>query len=208
MILFLDDDRAYLNWATHHRTGFVLDCLRHPTKAHLVLHRATCPEIKRSESKRTHWTTGKHLKGCSLEIEQLKVWAKDQAGHEPTDCAQCLPQQEIESETHLTKLDRDILEIVLEIASIHIDENDDGYSLTVGTVARCLGKTEGQLMPAFARLVDDEMLVMLGNARPGEILPPRCGIRPTAKALRTIPAYAAMTDTQVEAELSKLAHGD
>lgn len=66
MILFLDEDLAYLHWVTHHRTGFVLDCLRHSTKAQMVLHRATCPQIKRSESKRTHWTTGKRQKGCSL----------------------------------------------------------------------------------------------------------------------------------------------
>ncbi|HEX4145940.1 MAG TPA: hypothetical protein VHY91_20735 [Pirellulales bacterium] len=181
-----------------------MDCLRRPTKAHLVLHRATCPEIKRSPSPRTHWTTGKHMKGCSLEVEQLKAWALDQAEHEPTDCARCSPQHEIETEVHLTKLDRDILEIVLEIASIHIDENDDGYRLTVGKVARCLGKTEGQLTPALARLVDDELLVVSGTGRSGEILPPRCGLLPTTKALRTIPAYAALTDAQVEAELSKL----
>ncbi len=208
MILFLDEERAYLNWVTHHRTGFVLDCLRHPTKAHLVLHRATCPEIKHSGSKQTHWTTGKHLKGCSLEIEALKTWGKDQTGHEPTDCARCTPQQAIDAEVHLTKLDRDIIEIVLEIASIHIDENDDAYSLTVGTVARCVGKTAGQLMPALARLVDDKMLVILGKATPGEILPTRCGLLPTAKALRNIPAYAVMTDDEVEAELSKLTRAD
>jgi len=169
MFLFLDEDQAYLNWVLHHRTGFVLDCLRHPTKARLVIHRATCPEIKRSESKRTHWTTGKHAKGCSLDIEQLKAWAKDQTGHEPTYCSQCSPHQEIETQTHLTKLDRDILDVVLEIASIHIDENDQAYALTLGMVARCLAKTEGQLTAALARLIDDGLLVISGKARPGEI---------------------------------------
>lgn len=206
MILFLDEDRAYLHWVTHHRTGFVLDCLRHPTKAHLVLHRATCPEIKHSASKRTHWTTGKHQKGCSLDLEQLKIWSKDQAGHEPAYCPECSPQQEIETETHLTKLDRDILEVVLEVASIHIDENDHAYTLTVGMVARCLGKSEGQLTPALFRLVDDGLLVLSGRTKPGEYLTPRCGILPTAQALRTIPAYTAMTDVQIEAELGKLSH--
>ena len=65
MILFLDEDRAYLHWVLHHRTGFVLDCLRHPRKTHLVLHRATCPLVKQAAAKRTHWTTGRHMKGCA-----------------------------------------------------------------------------------------------------------------------------------------------
>ena len=28
MILFMDEDRAYLSWVTHHRKGFVLECGR------------------------------------------------------------------------------------------------------------------------------------------------------------------------------------
>jgi hypothetical protein len=28
MILFLDEGRAQMNWVAHHRTGFVLDCMR------------------------------------------------------------------------------------------------------------------------------------------------------------------------------------
>lgn len=206
MILFIDEDRAYLNWVTHHRTGFVLDCLRHPTKAHLVLHRATCSEVKRADSKRTHWTTGKHMKGCSLDCEQLKAWANDQAGHEPTDCPQCTPQQDVEIEPHLTKMDRDILDFVLEIASVHLDDIDYAYTLTVGMVARALGKTEGQLMAALVRLVGDELLSTTGKAKPGEDLPSRCRVLPTPKALRTLAAYAELDDEQIQAELSKLTH--
>ena len=37
MILFLDEDRAYLPWVTRHRNGFVLDCHRKPTKHHTSL---------------------------------------------------------------------------------------------------------------------------------------------------------------------------
>ncbi len=68
MILFLDEDRAYLSWVTHHRNGFVLDCHRKPNKHHLMLHRAICPDIKRSATKTTHWTTGHHMKACSLNL--------------------------------------------------------------------------------------------------------------------------------------------
>ena len=103
MILFLDEDQAYLYWVAHHRSAFVLDCLRHPTKAHLVVHRATCPEIKRSESKRTHWTTGKHMKGCAADIQQLTAWAMEQTENEPAFCPLCSPQTAIEIETHLTE---------------------------------------------------------------------------------------------------------
>lgn len=204
MILFLDEEKAYLNWVTHHRLGFVLDCLRHPTKAHLVLHRATCHEIKRSESKRTHWTTGKHMKGCSLDLEQLQTWAKEQTEHEGSFCPQCTPEQKVEVETHLTKLDRNILDYVLEIASVHMTEDDQSYSLTVGMIARCFRKTEGQLMSALSRLVEDGLLVVVGKTKPGEVYSGRSGVLPTAKALRTIPAYDALDDRQIDAELSKL----
>jgi len=30
MILFLDEDRAYLSWVAHHRQGFILDGKRKP----------------------------------------------------------------------------------------------------------------------------------------------------------------------------------
>jgi hypothetical protein len=204
MILFLDEDRAYLNWVTHHRTGFVLDCLRHPTKTHLVLHRATCPEIKRSESKRTHWTTGKHMKGCSIDLGQLQTWAKEQTEHDPTFCPQCSPQLIVETEHHLTKLDRDILDFVLEIAAAHMDDDERPYALNVGMVARCLDKTEGQLAAAFGRLVEDGMLSLMGKKKPGETPSPQCGIFPTAKSLRTLPFFASLDDSQIDAELGKL----
>ncbi len=51
MILLLDEDNAYLHWVTHHRSGFVLNCSRHPTKAQLILHRSTCPLPVGSASK-------------------------------------------------------------------------------------------------------------------------------------------------------------
>ncbi len=205
MILFLDEDRAYLNWVTHHRTGFVLDCLRHPTKAHSVLHRATCPDIKHSASKRTHWTTGKHLKGCSLQLAELQAWTKEQTEHEPTFCPQCSPEKEIESEDHLTKLDRHILEFVQEIASVHMAEDDQTYSLTVGMVARCLGKTEGQLKSSMERLIEEGLLIVSGKLKQGEIFTPKSRVLPTAKAMRALSDYSELSEQQMESELHKLA---
>lgn len=204
MILFLDEERAYLNWAAHHRAGFVLDCMRHPTKAHLTLHRATCPTIKRSPSKRTHWTTGKHMKACSLDVGQLKAWALDQAGHEPTECAECMHEPPPEITPHLTRLDRDILDYVLEIAAIHLDDADYPYRVTASMVARCLGKTEGQLMAALHRLIDDGLLVLDGATKPDDALPLRASVMPTVKAFRTLPAFAEMAADDLQDELRKL----
>ena len=204
MILFLDEDRAYLNWVTHHRQGFVLDCQRNPTKSHLVIHRATCPAIKHADSKRSHWTTGKHMKGCSLVLEQLTMWAKGQTEHEPTFCPDCSPQNEVDVETHLTRLDRNILDYVLDIASAHVEDDDHTYSLNVAMISRCFDKSEGQLMAALHRLTDNGLLVIRGVAKPG--CPPslRSAVFPTIKALRTISAYSDLDDHQLEASLAKL----
>ena len=90
MILFLDEDRAYLSWVTHHRSGFVLDCHRKPTKHHLILHRAIRPAIKHSATKTTHWTTGHHMKACSLNADELKTWAHEQTGANASGCVSCL----------------------------------------------------------------------------------------------------------------------
>jgi hypothetical protein len=40
MLIFLNEDRAYQNWVTHHRLGFVLDGRRQPRGRGLTLHRA------------------------------------------------------------------------------------------------------------------------------------------------------------------------
>ncbi len=204
MILFLGEERAYLNWVTHHRTGFVLDCLRHPAKGPVVLHRTTCSLIKQSTSQRTHWTLGKHLKGCSLDLDELKTWVREQTEREATYCSQCSPEREVEIEPHLTRLDRDILDYVIDIALSHIDEADHAYSLTVGMVARCLGKSEAQLGAALQRLTAEGLLVLTGKVKPGAIVSARSRVFPTVKALRMQPAYSAMSDEEIEAELQNL----
>lgn len=211
MILFLDEDRAYLNWVTHHRTGFVLDCLRHPTKAHLKLHRATCPEIKQSGSKRTHWTTGRHMKGCAVDSAQLQAWALDQVGCEAGACPQCTPDREPaadepHAEMHLTRLDQEILSAVLDIAACHLDDDDHAYALTVGGIGRCLDKTEGQLAAALARLVEGGLLRLGTALAAGKAPAARCGVWPTAGALRTLEYYAGFSDQQLAAELERLVH--
>jgi hypothetical protein len=146
------------------------------------------------------------MKGCSLRLEELQNWVVAETQSDPTFCPECKPDQAIESdgEVHLTKLDRDILDYILEIADYHMEADDHAYGVTVGMTARCLGKTEGQLMASLGRLVTDGLLELAAPIKPGEILPPRCRIAPTAKALRTIPAYAEVSDRNLAAELRKL----
>jgi hypothetical protein len=211
MIIFLDEERAYLSWVTHHRAGYVLDTLRNPSKKHGTLHRATCSQTKRADSKRTHWTTGRHMKACSLQLDELVAWFAEQTGAPPADCPQCQPSASAteqdathHSEPHLTKLARDVLSFVLEVATIHLDQPDEAYSLDVGDIARCFGKTPGQLAAVFLQLVDDDLISTAPPVKPEHALSPRQGVWPTVRGLRTLAVYAELDDALVEAELRKL----
>jgi hypothetical protein len=205
MIAFLNEDRAYLSWVTHHRQGFVLECYRKPTKGHVTLHRANCPQIKQAASKRTHWTTGRKMKACSLDIEELTVWAVEQTDSEPIACSECHPVHEPEStdhegEPHLTKLTREILSFVLEIATNHMDDSELPYRLDVSMIARCYNKTPGQLHAALTTLVNEGLLRFSGKLENAA----RCLVFPTEQAIRTLSTYASLTDGQIQAELGKL----
>jgi hypothetical protein len=208
MILFLDEDRAYLSWVTHHRHGFVLDCQRKPTKHHLILHRAICPDVKHSATKATHWTTGHHMKACSLNADELKVWAHEQTGADPSGCVTCLVTDEprpADQPIHLTKLDQEIMSFVLEVAMLHLDEEAGAYWLNVGMVAKCLDKTPAQLSAALTRLVVDGLLIVTEKWKPGEALPTKCGLLPTVLAMKTLAAYQDRSDEEIAAEIKTLA---
>jgi hypothetical protein len=203
MLLFLDEDRSYLNWISHHREGYVLECLRQPSPRHLVLHRATCSDIRTAKSKRTHWTTGRHMKGCALDAGELRAWALDQVQAEPECCSDCAPNGDA-CQVHLTHLDRKVLDFVLEIAASHLDEIDFAYSLTVGMIARTFNKTEGQLTSSLLRLTAAGMLTLADPLEHGSALPFNSRVTPTAHALQTLPAFAQYTSRQLKKELKKL----
>lgn len=210
MILFMDEDRAYLSWLTHHRNGFVLECARKPSKHHLMLHRATCRAVKHSETKKTHWTTGQHMKACSLDAEQLKAWALEQTGVEPNGCADCLittDHHTQEMPLHLTKLDQEILSFVLEVAAMHLDDGAGAYWLSVGMVAKCLLKTPGQLSEALGRLVVDGLLRTTEKWADGKPFPTKGCLLPTALAMKTLPSYQDRSDEEIEAEIGMLTGG-
>ncbi|HET6881610.1 MAG TPA: hypothetical protein VFI31_15710 [Pirellulales bacterium] len=206
MIVFIDEERAYLYWVAHHRAGFVLDCLRKPTKSRLNLHRATCSEINASGSRRTHWTTGRRLKACALDIDELKAWALEQAHVEPQWCQSCLAENSTcDRPLHLSHLDKEVLSFVLEVATLHLDDRDATYLLTVGKAAKCLAKTPGQLAASLERLAIQGMLELVGTRKPGEATSPDCRLLPTVAAMKTLPAFQSLSDEQIAAELAALA---
>jgi len=208
MVIFVNEERAYLSWLAHHRHGFVLDLLRRPTRKRPVVHRATCEEIKAAKSKRTHWTTGRHIKACSLDMDELLAWVETESEGEPVYCEQCKPTDEAASHTatherQLTKLGKDIVDYVVEAAVVCLDQGAE-YDASVGDVAAYLGKTPAQITTALVRLVDAGYLRIEGdfdaqNAVPGPRL-----IYPTTDALRTLPAFGQMSAGKVKAELEQL----
>ncbi len=206
MILFLDEERAYLYWATHHRSGYVLDCQRKPTSKHLVLHRASCSMIKLSERKKSHWTTGQHMKVCSLDAGPLRAWAVEQTDAEPIDCPECfaVPAMQPGAEpAHLTKLDKEILDFVLEAATLHLDDNMGAYWLSIGMVGKCLDKTSAQLSAALHRLVQDGLLTTT-EPLPADAPTVTCGLIPTVTAMKTLASFAGHSDAEIRCELRSL----
>jgi hypothetical protein len=213
MIIFVDEEHAYRMWIAHHRAGFVLDAPRAHSPKHLVLHRATCPEIKHSASKRTHWTTGNRMKLCALAIDELKRWSAERLDGTPQECPVCRPAAEVievaADASHpaqpRTRLGREIMAYVLDVAVIHLDNQDDEYHLTLADVAEYLSKSVRQLSSAVLRLVEDNDLSIAGSLSPGTPLSARHTLVPTAKALRTVPAYAGLTEAQLQSLIAQLA---
>jgi len=211
MIIYINEDRAYSHWVTHHRHGFVLAGNRPPTKQPTTLHRCSCAEVKHSSSKKSHWTTGHHFKACSLDRQELTTWATEQMGHGLFMCSLCQPDQESSphdatktGEHHLTALQRQVLSYVLEIATYHLDEPEPPYLLTVGMIGRCLDKTPGQLTAALDELLVDGLITAQGNRRPGEPFTAKARVYPTGVALKSLPELASLDDAQLAVELAKL----
>jgi hypothetical protein len=202
MIIFLDEDKAYRYWVTHHRSGFVL-CGRGRHQPHsLILHRATCDEI-RTASARSHLTSGSQWKACALNPGELLAWASGWK-QDPGTCPACRPLDAAAAEpaeNHLSKLGREILDYVLEAAVIHFDEESLPYRLCAGDIAECFASTVGHLSPAFRRLFEEGLLTTTGSTKH---LTPRKKIYPTLLALRQLPELASNDEAALQKELLKL----
>ena len=87
MIIFIEEDEAYLHWIDENQSGFVVNAYRRPSPAYLVLHRAVCPQI--STVTRTNWTTKQYIKVCSTDLDQLKAWAQREVDGDLRPCGFC-----------------------------------------------------------------------------------------------------------------------
>lgn len=207
MLIIVNDDAVYVSWIFRHRQGFVVDCQRKPTKNHLILHRATCSVIK--PHKRARLTTGAHIKACSLDAAELSAWALEQTGGDVVACSECQPhQEELANAEHqathsLTRLGRDIVSYVLDLAVMYLDNVEAHYRPNVQDVAAYLGKSAGHIVPAVRRLIEEGYLDCDLPAT-NDASSSRSIIYPTARALRTIPAFDVMSNGSLDAELASL----
>jgi hypothetical protein len=211
MLIIINDDAAYVSWLSRHRQGYVVDCRRKPTKNHLILHRATCSIIK--PHKRARLTMGAHIKACSLDAHELAAWAFEQTGGDLVACSECQPDHEepLTAENHakhaLTRLGKEIVSYVLDLAVMYLDGEERHYGPSVEAIAVYLDKTPKQIMPALGRLIEEGHLEY-GSPGTDDTPPATSIIYPTARALRTIPAFDAMSKRALAAELESLKGSD
>lgn len=207
MIIFLDEDVACRHWLTHHRRGYAVEGMRSRKPRRLVLHAAVCTELKET-LRRGRATTHRRQTACSLRRDELIDWCATEYAAQPTSCETCLPADQTPAprgdKSPLTRIDRDVLDYVLDVAVIHLEPDAKPYHLTVADVAQCLHKTPGQLGPALGRLVEQGLII--ANEPPGRRRPSveRREISPTAAALQMLPYFADRSRRHVEAEVAKL----
>jgi hypothetical protein len=209
VIIFIAEDRAYRAWIARHRDGFVLDWRRQPTRRMPTIHRANCPLIHAARPTRSHWTTGRRLKACSLTIEELVNWAVEESPRGYEYCIQCTPQDQKSSNTpspvrRLTRLGKEILEYILEVTVIHLDRQDSDYQVTVGDLAECFLKTPKQILPVLLRMSDAGYVQIEASTTNSGLSSRRLRVLPTPSALRMLPAYANVPDSQVACDIDRL----
>ena len=212
MIIYLDEERAYVSWHTrHYESGYVLDALRKPTQRNMVVHRASCPQMKTNPRRRSHWTTGQHLKACSESLAELVTWARNATGSDPRVCPDCRPDYEAVAAGHkktahvrLTKLGRELVSHVLDVAILYLDGMATEYDLTIRDLAQTFDRTVSRVISSTRRLIAHGLIE---TSPPVTDQAPLCEetlVYPTAKALRDVPDFADMSQRELETELQKL----
>lgn len=204
MQIFIQDDKAYQHWVTHHRRGFVIDGRRRAGWRDLVLHRATCPHVRSRADRRTHWTTAGKFKACALNPQELRLWAEEDTGEDAAVCADCQPliERTAENATSLTRLAADVFDYILESAAIHLENDYPPYRLCLADIAACFNKTPGQLAGALEQLTSEHLVEFEPRGR--QSLNSRQMVFPTAAGLRTLPSYQDADASFLEAELARL----
>lgn len=207
MIVFVREDAAYRAWVARHRGGFVLDWRRDARRGPPRLHRADCADVRPPAGRRTLATSGSRARACALDPAELSEWARGDIGRAAVACERCTPDTArpptattaARDDPRPTRLGREIVDTVVEAAVIHLDRRDGGYRWTVAGVARAVGKTPAQIRTTVERLIADGLLE--GGGEPMSANTP---LFPTARSLRTLPAFATVADEQLEAELADL----
>lgn len=205
MQIFIEDDRAYQNWVTRHRRGFVVDGRRRSGWRDLVLHRATCPHIRSRADRRTHWTTAGKFKACALNPQELQLWAEEETGEDAGVCGECQPLHDPDPRDHssaLTHLAAEIFDYILESAAIHLESDYPPYRLCVADIGACFDKTPGQLAAALEQLTTAGLVEI--ERRAGQALDSRQKVFPTVAGLRTLPSYQDADASALQTELAKL----
>ncbi|MCW2938516.1 MAG: hypothetical protein JWN00_1501 [Actinomycetia bacterium] len=85
---FIDDDPGYLAWLAANPSGFVLNSYRQPSRAYLMLHRATCRSISTLPTSGSTWTKD-YRKICGRR-EELESYARGNVGGDLHPCGLCL----------------------------------------------------------------------------------------------------------------------
>lgn len=85
--LFIDDDPGYLAWLEAHPSGVVINTWSRPIPSYLVLHRAACRTIGRTQGNRS--LTHTYAKVCADTSEELFAWARSAMGGLPRLCQIC-----------------------------------------------------------------------------------------------------------------------
>lgn len=89
---------------------------------------------------------------------------------------------------HLGELAAEIIEYVLESATIHLETEYLPYRLNIGDIAACFAKTPGQLAAAFQQLTGEGWLEIVGPLKSAHPKPQQT-VFPTPAAMRTFAAY-------------------
>ncbi|MEX2306674.1 MAG: hypothetical protein WD738_03735 [Pirellulales bacterium] len=122
MIIFIEEDDAYLRWIDENPGGFVVNSLRQPTAAYLKLHRATCVHI--STDQRSNWTAPDYIKICSTNRDQLNAWALHEVGGKLQPCGFCSrvaaePKPEV-SQSKLVAKELERVERIVATEATHV----------------------------------------------------------------------------------------
>jgi hypothetical protein len=76
---FENDEPSYLDWIRNNPDGYVLNLNRRPQRNFLVLHRASCRDIRVPSPRRgpEQFTGGNYAKVCATDAESIAAWVTE-----------------------------------------------------------------------------------------------------------------------------------